>query len=316
MKIPSPARALAVVPLLALPLAARGGPEPNIPAAPQAPVTSAGLPVRIVPGEIMDVSNGSFLVRPYDPTLPKRVRVRIDGKTRILEQKKGKPADIRRGDMIAVLQDLEPEPAAPAPPEPSKKMPRPATPTPGGPVLPVAYLGPGGSSKNPAVDALPDEEGVLRPVGRAKAVIRMWEAPEIETTDADVRAANALVRSAEALLAPGDLKKRQEWFRAKTRTHVGVVTGLNPIVIQAEDRLRRFTLADKPAIVVDNSATPAALKEGKSVTVQSQVGILADESMDATLVALAPKPHLSGRQERRIILRDQGKKFKKTDMPD
>jgi len=122
--------------------------------------------------------------------------------------------------------------------------------------------------------------------------------------------------SAEALLAPGDLKKRQEWFRSKTRTHVGVVTGLNPIVIQAEDRLRRFTLADKPAIVVDNSATPAALKEGKSVTVQSQAGILADESMDATLVALAPKPHLSGRQERRIILRDQGKKFKKTDMPD
>src|SRR5205085_10195188 len=110
--------------------------------------------------------------------------------------------------------------------------------------------------------------------------------PVFHTTEADSRAGYAMLQSARSLMVPKDGRQRDKWQRAKSQSFVGVVTQLNPILLQTEDGIRQFELEEKPAIVNSTPASPAVLRRGKCVTVLSEAGLLPDGTMNAVLLAL------------------------------
>lgn len=272
---------LAALPLLlALPLcraAAQPDPEPG----PDGPGDSlARLKIAFV-GEITDLAETSFKIRPWAPTDPSRIQVTATAETRYLKQEKAGRSMLHPGDLVLVIEDPREAP-----------------------------------SLRPKKDETPDEkaareaklkelraEFAKQPIP-ARAILRLGPAGEEAPTLKDQATANALL-----LAARGYFKGQRSGGVNAPRDNgprtLGIVKETQPLKVAVRKRERVFETYGETLWIDHAARRPEDLRKGDTVLVQSVAPVGADGTLQAVLIAECPKPRLSPRQQRQLILRER-----------
>jgi hypothetical protein len=186
----SPLIALALC-LLSLPLAAQDSdpdaPVPDAmapeatapeaePAAPTADVDSQ--PKNIVMGEITELAESSFRIRPWAPRLPRRLQVLATPETRYFRHQEGKVRDLKVGELALVVAEKVPGAKRERDSEGPEKTEKAAK-----------------VSKEPLPAKEPGKAEPVKPP-TARAVVRFWELAGKEVTQQDRLMALTLLRGA------------------------------------------------------------------------------------------------------------------------
>lgn len=260
--------ASALLMLAGVPLRAQDTP----PETPPAPTETTSEEAKLVVGEITDLAERSFRIRPWNPNLPRRLQVIAGSETRYFRQQRGKRKELTSGELVMVLVERS-------------------------------------TTATPKKTAEGETEAPASP-SRAKAVLRLWQATGKEITPEDRAVSLSLLRGALGYL-PGRANAVSERLEREYSKALGVVRSVEPLAVETALGTTRQFMADNNTLVVNHEAIqPEALKKGQTVVIRSLTGPTADGALQATVVAVCPEPRQTPKQKRRLILRERGRKKK------
>lgn len=225
-------------------------------------------------GEIREVDDGALIIRPWQPRLPARFRVKSNSRTRVVRQKPGRRSDLTVGELVLVVEE---------PPNKDEKL-----------------------ERQRASEARKKSKTKATPVraARARAVLRCWKADPSETTPENRQIARALLEGARpyfkgeaygGVRAPGD----------SNRFVFGMVTRLEPFTLRAAKRVVEYSVTGDTLVLNHQRVSLSTLKRGENVLVQSSEAPATDGAVEAAVIAVTPRPRLKLDQQRRLILRDR-----------
>lgn len=277
---------VAAATLTAAPLPAQQKPDTAHAAAPSTgaaaqPGTDADPPVQIerTSGEITDLAERSFRIRPWKPELPARIQVTSTPATRYFKQSRGKPRDVQVGDMVLVVPEE-------APIRPEKSF--------------YVVLRP--NSKPVPPEKTPEARGVIRlwKVGTEKV------GPESVSAE-DRRNARVLLDGALPFFKGGN----EGGINApdkKEKLYTGVVISLQPMRVQTANGVKDFKLDDDTLVINHSEIKPDALKKGQTVVIRSPTKAGADASLQGDLIAVCPEPEIGSKTLGKILQREKKRK--------
>ncbi|HEU4753444.1 MAG TPA: hypothetical protein VFU47_10095, partial [Armatimonadota bacterium] len=82
-------------------------------------------------------------------------------------------------------------------------------------------------------------------------------------------------------------------------------TAVEPLTVQAAKRQLQFQTDGDLLVVEHREIRPEALKKGQTVTVETESAPGADATVQALTIAVSPEPHLSAKQQRKLIQRER-----------
>lgn len=278
---------LLVAAVLAVPLTARSAPDAAPTPAPEAPAQpqvrpDAAEPAVIVhntTGEITDLAERSFRIRPWHYQLPARIQVTATPATRYFKQSEGKPRDVQVGDLVLVVPEE-------APIRHEKSF--------------YVLLKPNGRPDPP------------KKTPEARAVIRLWNVGKEKigpdaVSQEDRRNAHVLLQGASPYFVGGNQGGIDRPVK-KEKLYTGVVTSLSPMAVQTANGVQEFRLDDDTLVVNHQEIKPDALNKGETVIVRSPTKAGADASLQADLVAVCPKPDIGARSMGKLLSREKKRK--------
>lgn len=257
----------------ALAAALSGGAAAQEPATPDGAGDEAQVAPRrhLTGGEIASLSEDSFQIRPWEVRLPRRLQVMATGSTVYYHQKSGTVKDLKAGDFVLVVFEKAP-------------------------------------SKDDEPDSAADSRASKpsRPPS-IRAVLRLAEPPVAAVSAQDRDRARALLQAARPFFK-GKRRGGSAKPEVRSGTMLGTLASVEPFVLTAGDRPRPYRLKAETLVINHLKLTPGDLKKGHSVIVQSGAKPGADGTIQALLVAVSPKPRLNPRWERKLMLREKGRK--------
>lgn len=230
-------------------------------------------------GEITDLAERSFRIRPWKPELPARIQVTATPATRYFKQSRGKPRDVQVGDLVLVVPEE-------APVRHEKSF--------------YVVLRP--NSKPVPPEKTPE----------ARGVIRLWkvgtESVSAESVSAeDRRNARVLLEGALPFFKGGNEGGINAPAK-KEKLYTGVVTSLQPMRVQTVRGVKEFKLDDDTLVVNHSEIKPDTLKKGQTVVIRSPTKPGADASLQADLIAVCPEPEIGSKTTGKILQREKKRK--------
>lgn len=244
-------------------------------------------------GEITDLEETSFRMKPWHHKLPSRIQVTASSATRYLRQVDGSRERLQPGDAVLVVEDRRP----------------------------AVVLKPKRDENSDEREARMAKQAELRAEaaakpGNARAVLRLWAAQGELTADDEKLAASLLAaangrfdgRARGSVPRPG--KGEPRWL--------GVVKSVKPLTITVHSVSRPDKDEDEPKVKERVFETyretvwldhlpgkPEDLKKGKTVTVRTATPLGADGTIQALTITQCVEPNRSPERERRLILRER-----------
>ena len=225
-------------------------------------------------GEIREVAPGKITVCPWQARLPARVAVVMSPRTRLVRQRKGSAANLKVGELVLVVEKpandaerLQRRMAATGRPR-SKKQP-----------------------KNRERNA------------RARAVLRCGT-PSGVVDEEERRSARALLEGALPFFkgeGRGGVRKPGE----TARLVVGTVTALEPFTVRSPRLEVKYSLTEDTLIIDHQEQEWSGLKRGQTVLVHSPIDPESGRPIEASVVAVSPKPRLKSDQQRKLLQRER-----------
>lgn len=235
-------------------------------------------------GEITDLEETSFRIRPWDPRDPNRIQVTASPETRYLKQEKSGRGMLKPGDLVLVIED----------PHRAPEVKRKKNETP---------------DEKAAREAKQREllaEFRKKPIPM-RAILRLWPAADGAPTLDDVGRSNALLLASRGYFRgiqaggvnpPGD----------RTPRVLGIVKAVRPLTVEVKGRERVYDAYNETLWIDHLPRRPEDLRKGDTVLIQTAAPLGADGTVQATLIAECPKPRISPKIERRLILRERRSK--------
>jgi hypothetical protein len=249
----------------ALPLAAQVKPAGEPDEAPDAGYAMTG--------EIREVEPGKLTVCPWQARLPARVAVLMSPRTRLVRQKKGNLADLKVGELVLVVEE---------PPTETERQQRRAAPK--------------------------ERKGkkrakVLDRAARARAVLRCGN-PNGEVDLEEKRSARALLEGALPFFK-GEIRGGVKRPSEATPLIVGTVTALEPLTVRTPRFEAKYTVSDETLVIEHEAEDASELKRGQTVLVHCDAVPKDGKRVEASVVAVSPRPRLKSDQQRKLILRER-----------
>lgn len=226
-----------------------------------------------ITGEVRQWDDSLLAIAPWAPRLPARVYFRTSGETRYLRQRKGKLSDLRLNDLVLVVEQ---------PPNGAERR----------------------SRKEQETALKQGHPQVPTRAARARAVLRCWQASGAEPTPEERQAARALLNGALPFFrgpSRGSVKPPSD----DTTLTVGTISSLRPLTLRTNKGPVRYQAGSGTLVVDHLPESPKQLKRGQSVLVHTRAEPGAADAIEATIIAISPRPRLRPSRERRLIIRER-----------
>lgn len=226
----------------------------------------------VAAGEVRERDERSLSIVPWAQRLPARVGVTVSDETRFLRQRKGALSEIAVGDLVLAVE---------LPPNARERKSLRAW---------QALL------KKPRPPRIPER------IARARALVRCWKPERIALGFAERQAARALLTGALPFFrgpSRGSVKPPD----SDTPIAVGLVTSVEPFTLRTPNGMVHYALAPEIMVINHEPETWDGVRAGQTVLIHSAGQPGAGKNVDASLVAISPRPKLDPERERRLIIR-------------
>jgi hypothetical protein len=244
------------------------------------------IPKTVYTGEIVGLEETSIRIRPWSAKLPSRLTVTASAATRYFKQDRGGKGSLKPGELVLIVED-------------PRKLPR--------------ILRPKDETEEQRVARQEQEkalqrEAALKP-GSARGVLRLWTATGEKVSPEDDLTGRILLEGSRGYFE-GNSQGGVNQPGKGTKHHVGIVKSAKPLVVKIGEDERQFNTYDETVWVTHSSIKPEELRKDKTILVHSPTEPGADGTIQALLIAVCPEPERSPKQQRKLIIRDQGGKKK------
>ena len=232
----------------------------------------------VASGEVRDRDERSLSIVPWAQRLPARVGITIRDQTRFLRQRKGVLNEIAPGDLVLVVEN---------PPNASERK---------------SFRAWQEQIKKPRPHRVPER------IARARALICCWKPEQVALGYTERQSARALLSGALPFFrgpGRGGVKPPD----SETPIAVGLVTALEPFTLRTPNGTVRYSLSPLVMAINHEAETWDGVRSGQTVLVHSMKNPQAGENVDASVVAISPRPRLDPQRERRLIIRKRKKEM-------
>jgi hypothetical protein len=235
-------------------------------------------PSFVATGEVQERDERSLSIVPWGRRFPARVGVTISNETRFLRQRKGALSEIAAGDLVLAVE---------LPPNARERK-----------------------SLRIWQDLLKKarRKRVPERTARARALVRCWKPEHADIGVTERQAARALLTGALPFFR-GPSRGGARAPDNDTPTAVGIVTSVEPFTIRTPSGVVHYTLVPELLVINHEPETWDEVQQGQTVLIHSGGNAAAGANVDASVVAISPRPKLDPERERRLIIRKRKKEM-------